>query len=77
VVGADLRLYGSFLAALADTVFLAALAATTVLLAGALTLLPDTLTVAMMLIVCCVFGNNNEMKCEMKVCFVSCWCYFV
>jgi hypothetical protein len=34
--------------------------------------LPDTLTVAMMLIVCCVFGNNNKMKCEMKVCFGSC-----
>jgi hypothetical protein len=39
--------------------------------------LPDTLTVAMMLIVRCVFGNNNEMKHEAKVCFGSCWCYFV
>ena len=26
---------------------------------------------------CCVFGNNNEMKCEMKVCFGSHWCYIV
>jgi hypothetical protein len=52
VVGADLRLYGRFLAALAATVFLAA----------ALTLLPDTLTVAMMLIVCCVFGNEGLGK---------------
>jgi hypothetical protein len=27
--------------------------------------------------VCCVFGNNNEMKCEMKVCFGSRWCCIV
>jgi hypothetical protein len=50
-----------FLAALPDTVFLAALP-DTVLLAG-------LVRAMMMLIVCCVFGNNNEMKCEMKVCF--------
>jgi hypothetical protein len=68
-----------FLAALADTVFLAALPDTVFLAAGPVFLAalpgPDTDFLAglvramMMLIVCCVFGNNNEMKCEMKVCF--------